>query len=230
MNRFATAAFAAATLLVSQSVFAQTPAPAQPSEHKSFLDDLRTDTTVSVGGGVTFTKRTGGIVYGEAVSKEYWKNIRFSLEGGWMSSVVNAARLDSMNTIASYLAQTQGQTASGTLGVHAGYFAVNVRYTVLTKPKYHVYALGGTGFGVTTAKSTFTLGGTDVTGSLDQYGVTLGKDLSGSSAGALLNLGVGVTYPHGKWVGDASYRLTPIFSAGAATVVNRLNVSVGYKF
>lgn len=232
MNRFATAAFAAATLLVSQSVFAQapTPAPAQSSEHKSFVDDITEGVTVSVGAGVTFTKKTGGIVYGEAVTKEHWKNIAFSVEGGWMSSVVSAHRLDSANAIATYLAQTQGQPASATVKVHAGYGAVNVRYTLLTKPRYRVYALGGGGFGVTTATSTFTLGGTDVTGSITQYGVTLGKDLSGSSAGALLNVGVGATYPYGKWVGDASYRLTPIFSAGAATVVNRLNVSVGYKF
>jgi hypothetical protein len=230
MNRFATAALAAAVLLVSQSVSAQTPAPAQPpasGSNESMLDGL----TYSVTGGATFTKKTGGLVGGEIVSpREYWKNTTFSIEGGWMSSVVNAHRIDSAAAIANYLAQTQGQPASATVKVPAGYGAVNVRYTVMIKPRYRVYVLGGGGIGVTSPKTKFTLGGSDVSGSLGQYGVTLGKDLAGNSAGGLVNVGVGATMPHGKWVGDASYRLTPIFSAGETTVVNRLNFGIGYKF
>lgn len=227
-NRFATAAFAAAALLLSQSVFAQTPAPAQSQtqEHKSIMDGI----TVSVGGGVSFTKKTGGVVDGEIVTKEYYKNISFSLEGGWMSSVVSAHRIDSANAIATYLAQTQGQPASASVKVPAGYGAVNVRYRLMTKPRYHVYALGGGGLSVTSPKSTFTLGGTDVTGSIAQYGVTVGKDLSGSTAGGLLNVGLGAIFPRGKWVGDASYRFTSMFNGGTTTLVNRLNFAIGYTF
>src|SRR5579872_885087 len=232
MNRFATAAVAAAALLASHSVFAQTPAPAQtpasgsPAESKSMMDGI----TISVGGGVTFTKKTGGLVYGEVVTKEYWKKTSFSLEGGWMSTVVGTTRQDSAQAIATYLAQTQGQTASATVKVPAGFGAVNVRYTVMTKPRYRIYALGGGGFGVTSPKSTFKLGGTDVSRSVSQYGVTLGKDLSGSTVGGLANVGVGILMPHKKWVGEASYRFTPIFTNGETTPVNRLNFSIGYKF
>ena len=226
MNRFATAAFAAAMLLASQSVFAQTPAPAPSPEHKSIMDGV----TIMGAGGVSFTKKVGGVVNGEIVTKEYYKNTSFSLEGGWMSSVVSQHRLDSASAIANYLAQTQGQPATASVKVPAGYAAVNVRYTLMTKPRYRLYALGGGGFSVTSPKSTFTLGGTDVSGSLGQYGVTLGKDLSGSTAGGLLNFGVGATYPHGKWVGDASYRFTPMFNGGITTLVSRLNFAVGYKF
>jgi hypothetical protein len=232
MNRFATAAFAAAALLASHSVLAQTPAPTQTPASgsqegwKSMLDGI----TISGGGGVTFTKKTGGLVYGEIVTKEYWQKTSFSVEGGWMSSVVGATRQDSAQAIATYLAQTQGQTATSTLKVPAGYGAVNVRYTWMTTPRYNVYVLGGGGFGVTSPKSTFTLGGTDVSGSVSQYGVTLGKDLSGSSFGGLANVGVGITMPHKKWVGEASYRFTPIFTNGETTPVNRLNFSIGYKF
>jgi len=231
MNRFATAALAAASLLLSQSVFAQTPAPASsPAQGstpgKSMMDGI----TLGVEGGVTFTKKTGGAVGAEIVTKEYWKNTAFSLEGGWFSSVVNAHRLDSAQAIANYLAQTQGQPASATVKVPAGFGAVNLRYTLMTKPRYRLYALVGGGFGVTSPKTKFTLGGSDVSGSLGQYGVTLGKDLAGNSVGGLVNAGLGVSMPHGKWVGDASYRLSPIFSAGETTVVNRLNFGVGYKF
>jgi hypothetical protein len=60
--------------------------------------------------------------------------------------------------------------------------------------------------------------------------VTLGKDLSGTTASGLLNVGVGVSMPHGKWVGDASYRFTPIFSPGGMTPVSRLMFAFGRKF
>lgn len=226
MNRFATAAFAAATLLVSQSVFAQTPAPAKSSGFESWFNGL----TAEIDGGVTITKRTGGFVGAEVISKEYWPNIAFSVEGGWMSSVVNGHQVDGAAAIANYLAQTQGQPASATVKSPAGYGAVNVRYSFRKKTRYSLYGLVGGGFGVTSPKTTFTLGGTDVTGSVPQYGVTLGKDLAGSSAGALLNLGVGAMYPHGKWVGDVSYRFTPIFAAGHMTPVSRFSFGVGRKF
>jgi hypothetical protein len=229
MNRFATAAFAAATLLASSSVFAQTPAPTQ-TPSSSANPSMLSGVTIGAGGGVTFTKKTGGQIYGEIVSKEYRPKLQFSVEGGWMSSVVNAHRIDAAGAIANYLAQTQGQTASASVKVPAGYGTFNVRYTVYRTPRYDIYALGGGGFAVTSPKTTFILGGTDVSGSIGQYGVTLGKDLAGSSAGGLANVGVGVRLPHGKWVGDVSYRLTPMFTAGGTTVVNRLNFTVGRRF
>jgi hypothetical protein len=37
-------------------------------------------------------------------------------------------------------------------------------------------------------------------------------------------------YPHGKWVGDVSYRFTPIFAAGHMTPVSRFSFGVGRKF
>lgn len=228
-KQFAAAAFAAAAVFMSQSVFAQTPAAAQPpasGSKKSLMDGV----TVSLAFGPTFTHKTGGFVGAEITTKEYYENTSFSLEGGWMSSVVSKGRLDSSQAISDYLAQTQGQPASATLKVPGGYVALNARYRLMTKPRYVVYALGGGGLGITSPKTTFTLGGADVSGSLPQYGVTLGKDLSGTSTSGLLNVGAGVTMPHGKWVGDASYRFTPIFSPGGTTLVNRLDLSVGYKF
>ena len=228
-KQFAAAAFAAAAVLVSQSVFAQTSAAPQPAASGS-MKSLMDGVTVSLAGGATFTQKAGGFVGGEITTKEYYKNTSFSFEAGWMSNVVSKGRLDSAQAIADYLAQTQGQPASATLKVPGGYFALNARYRLMTKPRYLVYALAGGGLGITSPKTTFILGGADVSGSLGQYGVTLGKDLSGGTASGLLNVGVGATMPHGKWVGDASYRFTPIFSPGGATLVNRLDLSVGYKF
>src|SRR5215831_7219689 len=173
MNRFATAAFAAAVLLVSHSVSAQTSQTSQTSaQGASWTDKWLKGPTVIGAGGVTVTKRTGGLVSGE-VGKEIWPKTMITLEGGWMSSVVNSHRIDAAGAIADYLAQTQGQPASATVKVPAGYGAVNLRRIVYSKPRYNVYALGGLGLGVTSPKTKFILGGTDVSGSIGQYGVTL---------------------------------------------------------
>ncbi len=226
MNRFATAAFAAATLLLSQSVSAQTSGSSSSAGMKSLLHGL----TFAVGGDLTVTKKTGGGVTAEIITKEYRPKVQFSVEGGWFSSVVNGQRIDSAAVIATYLAQTQQQAASATVKVPAGFGAVNVRYTVYRKPKWDLYAIGGGGFAVTSPKTTAKLGGTDVSGSLSQYLVTVGTDLSGSSFGGLANVGLGASMPHGKWIGDISYRMSPMFTKGGTTFVNRLNFAIGRKF
>ena len=237
MKRFAAAACVAAALLVPGSAFAQDPTtpntqPAQgsSSSSKSGFSSWVADSWAGGAGGVVITKRTGGELYGEVGKTNVWHNLDFSIEAGWMSSVVNQHRIDSAGAIANYLAQSQGQTASSTIKVPAGYGAFNVRRTVYSTQKYDVYALGGIGFAVTSPKTTFVLGGTDVSGSLDQYGVTLGKDLAGHSTSALLNLGAGVTVPFGQWFGDVSYRFTPIFTANQSTKVSRFNFGVARRF
>jgi hypothetical protein len=236
MKRFAAAAFVAAALLVPQSALAQDPTPGTPATQapstssKSGFSSWVANSWAGGAGGVTITRRTGGELYGEVGKTNVWHNLDFSIEAGWMSSVVNQHRIDSAGAIANYLAQTQGQPASATVKVPAGYGVFNVRRTVYSTQRYDVYALGGIGFAVTSPKTTFVLGGTDISGNLGQYGVTLGKDLAGSSTSALLNLGAGVTVPFGRWFGDVSYRFTPIFTASQATNVSRFNFGVARRF
>lgn len=251
MKRFAAAALGAASLLASQCVYAQTPTLLTPDISNTSNTSNTSDTTgtsdtgqvlgflpsswfvstfAGAGGGVVLTRRTGGEIYGEVGKTNVWHKLDFSVEAGWMSSVVSQNRIDAAGAIANYLAQTQGQAASATVKVPAGYAAVNVRRTVYSKPRYNVYALGGVGFGVLSPKTTFVLGGANVSGSVSQYGVTLGKDLAGSSTSALVNVGVGVTVPHGKWFGDISYRLTPIFTSNQTTLASRFNFGVARRF
>jgi len=218
---FATAAFAAAALFVSSCAFAQTAAPATPAQTYSY--------TVSGAGGVTFTKKTGGFISAEA-GKQLWPGADITVEGGWMSNVVNSQTLDAAGAIADYLTQTQGQPSSATVKVPAGYGAANFRYAFYMTERYNVYAIGGAGFAVTSPNPSFTIGGNNVGSSVGQYGVTLGKDLAGSSTGFLLNLGVGVTIPYGVWLGDVGYRFSPIFANGTNTPVSRLTFGLGRRF
>ncbi len=147
-----------------------------------------------------------------------------------MSSVVNSRSLDAAGAIANYLAQSQGQPASATVKVPAGYGAANFRYAFYVKDRYSVYAIGGAGFALTRPHASFTIAGNNVGSSVSQYGVTLGKDLGGRSTGALLNVGGGVTIPHGAWLGDVGYRFTPIFVSGKSTPVSRLSFGFGRRF
>ncbi len=79
-------------------------------------------------------------------------------------------------------------------------------------------------------KPTFTLGGTDVTGSLSQYGVTLGADLTGRDSHAAVGGGFGLLMPIQKWYLDIGYRVMSIQTTGQATTVNRFHVGFGARF
>jgi hypothetical protein len=90
--------------------------------------------------------------------------------------------------------------------------------------------LFGVGGARVSPKTTFTLGGTDISGSIGQYGVTLGRDLSGGSGHGAVTVGLGVVVPYGRWYGDVGYRLTAILMSGGATKVNRLTIGAGRRF
>ena len=107
---------------------------------------------------------------------------------------------------------------------------VNARYVLESQRAYRPYAVFGIGGARIAPKSTFTLGGTDISGQLAQYGVTLGLDLSGHRSHPAFTGGVGVLVPYGKWYGDAGVRVTSIRTEGQATNVVRLNIGVGARF
>jgi hypothetical protein len=77
---------------------------------------------------------------------------------------------------------------------------------------------------------TFTVGGTDVTTNLQQYGAVLGTDLSGSFTKPMLTLGAGIAYPVGRLVLDFQYRFGRIFAEDEAINVNRAGIGIGVRF
>jgi opacity protein-like surface antigen len=89
------------------------------------------------------------------------------------------------------------------------------------------------GFGVARVDqdATFSVGGTDITGSLGQYYAVLGSDLSGGVTKPMFSLGAGLTYP--VWqsvVLDFQFRYGHVFASGESINVSRVGVGLGLKF
>jgi hypothetical protein len=219
------AALVAALTLVPMAATAQTPTPsgAQPAGPSVNLWYVGGNT------GVAVVERAGAVVGGE-VGFRVWKNLDLVGEITWMQDVVTRRTLDRANTIAASLQTSQGKPATGDVEVPAFYGGVGARWVfeqVKTVKPYVITTFGG---GHTELKPTFTLGGSDVTNSLPQYGVTLGQDLIGKSNDFTINSGLGVLMTFGSWYADVGYRLTSIGTTDQRTNASRLVVGGGFRF
>jgi hypothetical protein len=76
----------------------------------------------------------------------------------------------------------------------------------------------------------FTVGGTDVTNTLPQLGVTLGSDLSGTFTKPMMVLGAGAMWPWQRLVVDLQYRFGRIFGEDEGINVNRAGIGIGVRF
>ena len=180
-----------------------------------------------VGGtsGVAAVQKAGALASVEAGIRVLPK-LDVSLELGWFQNATTRRRTGLAETLAGAL----GDTAVSSVKVPTTYGMVNARYVLESQRAYRPYAVFGIGGARIAPKSTFTLGGTDISGQLAQYGVTLGLDLSGHRSHPAFTGGVGVLVPYGKWYGDAGVRVTNIRTEGQATNVVRLNIGVGARF
>jgi len=112
------------------------------------------------------------------------------------------------------------------------FFAAGMRYLpAMVGAKAQPYVMGGFGGAKVSQNVAFTVGGTDVTGTLPQFGVVLGTDLSGELTSPLLILGGGVTYP--LWtrvILDFQLRFGRIFAEETPINVTRAGIGVGLRF
>lgn len=226
MKRLYPVALCVAAAFGSTSAAAQTTTPPAPQKASS--------PTVIVGyaglaTGVATASKVGVPVNGEA-GMRVWRTVDVSVEVGWFSNVATSRRAAAAAQLVAFLQQTQGQSASASVRMPAVYGTVNARWVFESQRRYRPYALFGVGGARVSAKTTFTLGGSDISGSLGQYGVTLGQDLTGHSTHPAVTGGIGVVVPYGRWYGDGGYRLTSILTSGGSTTVNRLNIGVGVRF
>jgi hypothetical protein len=205
----------------AQTSGAQTPAPDASPSVISWYAGLQT--------GIAIAHRAGGEISGEAGTR-VWKNLDASLEVGWFSDAANGERAQRASPLVDYLSQTQGQPASAKVTLPSLYGIVNGRWVFEGQHKYRPYALLGFGVARSSPHTKFNVNGSDVSDSLNQFGVTLGSDLDGHSSHPALNFGAGVLVPYGKWYGELGYRLTTIFTDVGASPVNRINIGVGRRF
>jgi opacity protein-like surface antigen len=179
--------------------------------------------------GVAAVDKAGALLSGE-LGIRTWKHLDLSLEGGWFQNVATQRRSDLAGTLSTFLQQTQGGTATSSVEVPSQYFSINARWVFENQRRLRPYVLGGFGAARVSVNSTFTLNGADVSGSLGQFGVTLGSDLTGHSSHPAFTGGGGVVMPFGKWYTDAGVRVTSIQTDSQSTNVVRLNIGVGVRY
>jgi opacity protein-like surface antigen len=136
----------------------------------------------------------------------------------------------SAQAIAGYLSQTQSAVAFRvkqpvTFGV------AGVRYGFpLPSGRFEPYVLGGGGLARVQNDVSFSVGGSDVTSNLPQFGVALGTDLAGSQTKPMLTAGAGIAWPLvTRLIVDFQYRYGRVF-ADQAFNISRAGVGVGVRF
>jgi opacity protein-like surface antigen len=161
-------------------------------------------------------------------------NLQIYAEGGQIKSVTTDDFNAAAQTVAGAISRTQ--TSVGfTAKEPATFFDAGIRYIFgMSGTRTQPYVLAGVGAASVKRNATFTVAGTDVTGSLSQpqYGaIVLGSDVSGTETKAMLVVGGGLAIPIGSVLNiDLQARFGDIFTSDKSITVFRVGVGVGVRF
>jgi opacity protein-like surface antigen len=181
--------------------------------------------------GATLGHKSASSIGGEAgyTVTETWQVF---LEAGRMGNVATA----DADARALIIGNAIGATGTS-VAQRAAYFDVGARYRLHEYGRWRPYALLGIGAAGVKTTTDFIVGGTDVTGQLDQYGAQLGNDLSGTVAKAFLTVGAGASAGFGKrYLVDLSYRYGRLFPRTSRIAndsginTQRLQAGIGIRF
>jgi len=236
------AALWTAAICVAAPVAAQTPAgqaPAKPAPAAKSASASAPIVNLWYAGGFTgaaAAKKAGGVAGAEA-GMRVWRTLDLLAEVGWFQNAVNSGTTAATGPLVAYLQATQGQPASASVKAPATFATIGGRWVFESQRKFRPYVIVAVGGARVNIKSSFSLGGTDITSTLATKGVTLGQDLTGHSSHVAVTAGGGVLIPLGMvmprlgmWYLDAGYRSTSIATPGQSTNVNRFNVGFGARF
>jgi hypothetical protein len=183
---------------------------------------------VSGVGGVTFGNTTGG-TYGGEFGIKLSDAFEVFGEGGRMTDVTTSGAEGAAATIGGYLGTLGKGTPTWDVVTPVNYGAVGLRYVFPPTGRFEPYIAVSLGGANVENKATFALDGTDVTGSLPTYGVSLGSDLSGQTNNFLFTAGGGVRMLFGGVMADMAIRYGRIFSDPGIDTF-RLYFGAGYRF
>ena len=175
------------------------------------------------------TSQSYGAEGGFAVTPGLW----IFVEGGEIRDVATAAIGTAAQQIAGSLAEAQPAAVAYRVKEPVTFAALGLKYEMLISGNTHPYLMVGGGVARVKQDVTFSVGGTDVTGNLEQspYFVTLGTDLSGAFTKPMLTLGAGVAWPVWKQLLlDFQYRYGRIFADDQGINVSRAGLGVGVRF
>ncbi len=171
----------------------------------------------------------GAAVAGGEFGIRLRRNVQVLVGATHMWDVVTSNRVDEVNAFAGYLQQTQGKPASGSIDAPAWVATAGLRYIHETKVAVRPYVMVNVGMGRVEYRPTFILNALDVTTSVSQFGVTLGRDLLGPGNHLAYGAGAGLVFGD-KWYLDLGARLTRINTPGHETEVRSISIGMGRRF
>jgi len=169
--------------------------------------------------------------YGGEIGITVRPNLQVFVEGGRTRDVATAELSAAALIMAGALSQVSTGTAF-TVKEPVSFGAAGVKWLVpMQGSKVQPYVMAGAGIASVKQDVKFTVNGTDVTSNMQQYGIVLGSDLSGSFSKPMVVLGAGATYP--MWqqlVLDLQFRFGRVFAEDAGINVSRLGLGIGFRF
>ncbi len=153
------------------------------------------------------------------------------MEGGQTRNAATAQLSAAAQTIAGGLSQIASNVGFSvkspvTFGVVGVKFLIPVEGS-----KVMPYVLAGGGAASVKQNSVFTVGGTDVTSNLAQFGTVLGTDVSGSFTKPMFSVGGGVAYPiWQQLVLDFQVRFGRILAEDQGINITRAGLGIGVRF
>ena len=168
--------------------------------------------------------------FGAEVGVTVVKHVQLFAEVGKTRDVATTALSTAATIIAGALAAVQ-PSAGYSVKEPVTFGALGVRYLLPVAGKVQPYVLGGFGIANVTRDVKFTVGGSDVTANMQQYGIVLGTDLTGDFTKPILVVGGGVSYP--VWqrvVLDFQVRFGRILADEDAIAVGRAGLGLGIRF
>lgn len=218
ISRRGVQAFAIITTLVAAGNSAAYAQSAEPSR-------------LSIGafGGAASVQNVGGLG-GLELGYEASPRVTVFGEAAWAQDAVTRRRLGTAESIAGYLRATQGRDAGGTIDAPTWAFTAGTRILLRTAASLRPYIAIQGGAARVTLRPSFTLGGADVTKNLEQYGVTLGEDVTGSVTKPAFGGGFGLLTDRGPWTLDIGLRFLSIQTDDQATNLSRVSFGIGRRF
>lgn len=230
MTRRVLCAFGLICLLGPASALAQTPAGqsstattpnSAPIVHHWYVGGF------TGGSLVDSASVTGSVEAGMRI----WKNLDVLVEGGYAGNLATRREIDRAGTIGAFLSANLGSQVTSTVTVPSSYFAFGARWVLESTSRYRPYALLSVGGAAVDLKPKFVQNGADITGSIGNFGVTLGSDISGKYRPLAVGGGVGVLVPLGKrWNADGSVRILSVNTVDQRTNLIRVIVGIDRRF
>lgn len=226
MNRTFVAVMASVAVLAGRPAAGQTPTASGAGTSSAPTVNLW---YAGVNTGVAVVEKSSGVFGGE-VGIRVVKNVDILGEATWIGNAATNRQSQRVGTLAAEIQRLQGGTAAGSMKVPTIYGGVGARYVFEGVSAVRPYVIVTVGAARTELKPTITLNGSNVTGSVGQYGVTLGQDVIGKYRRVAFSGGFGVLKTFGTFYFDGGVRVVSVEGQGQRTNAARLVLGGGYRF